>query len=121
TELIRRTKPAWHGVELDRPDWGDESHTIALTVAMRREGIRLHVILNAYRESLDFALPPETGSADRPWRRWIDTALDSPDDIVPWDAAPSLSVARYRVAAYSVVVLFAVVGSRDGRDDAGAS
>ena len=50
---------------------------------MRRDGLGLHLIMNAYWEPLDFELPHE---ADRePWRRWIDTSLDSPDDIVPWE------------------------------------
>src|SRR5262249_61929589 len=44
----------------------------------------LHGILNAYWEPLTFELPP----TDRQqwWRRCIDTALDSPDDICPWEA-----------------------------------
>ena len=47
---------------------------------MKREGLELHLITNAFWEALDFELPNEP---DRePWRRWIDTSLDSPDDIV---------------------------------------
>jgi isoamylase len=39
-------------------------------------------------------------------RRWIDTALDSPNDIVPWDTAASVPGYAYRAEAHSVVVLF---------------
>jgi glycogen operon protein len=112
-ELIQGAIKAWHGVKLDQPDWRDISHTLALTAEMRRERLLVHLILNAYREPLDFELPPvdsETG-----WRRWIDTSLDSPDDIVPWQTAPPVPQRAYRTAAHSVVVLFATTGSEQPR------
>ena len=46
----------------------------------------LHGMLNAYWEPLTFELPPVP--AEQGWRRCIDTALDSPDDICPWKSAP---------------------------------
>ncbi len=62
----------------------------------------LHWILNAWREPLDFELPADCGQ----WNRWIDTSLESPDDIVTWeDVRPVLSPS-YLVAPHSVVVLF---------------
>ena len=53
-----------------------------------REGLQFHLILNAYWEPLDFELPQLSAGT---WRRWIDTALDSPNDIVPWEQAPEIS------------------------------
>jgi len=106
SEMIRKANKAWHGVELDRPDWRDDSHSIAFTVEMRRDGMLVHVILNAYWEPLDFELPPVAEGAGGHWRRWIDTALDSPHDIVPWQTAPALAVRTYHAEARSVVVLF---------------
>lgn len=44
--------------------------------------------------------------ARRRWSKCLDTALDSPPDIVPWEAAPAVNVRRYRAAARAVVVLF---------------
>jgi len=41
------------------------------------------------------------------WRRWVDTARASPQDIVPWEEAPLLGLSAYRADARSVVVLFA--------------
>jgi glycogen operon protein len=103
--LIRNAKKAWHGVKLDWPDWGDHSHSVALTGQIQRQDLRFHLILNAFWEPLDFDLPkPEN---DRPWRRWIDTALDSPQDIVPWESAPPVSGNTYRAEARSVAMLFA--------------
>ena len=99
-----------HGEDV-KPDWRDDSHSIAFTVEMRRDALLVHFIFNAYWEPLEFELPPAGGS----WRRWIDTALDSPQDIVPWETAPPLSIETYRVEAHSVVVLFAATGTSRGR------
>jgi isoamylase len=41
------------------------------------------------------------------WRRWIDTGLDSPQDIVQWQRAPAIPGYSYRAAPRSVVVLLA--------------
>ena len=97
---------AWHGVKLGQPDWGESSHSIAFTVEIRREKLLFHVILNAYWEPLDFELPQPDKSSENPWRRWIDTALDSPHDIVQWETAESVPGYAYRTQARSVVVLF---------------
>src|SRR4030095_5634777 len=72
-ELIAQANKAWHGVELDRPDWGDQSHAIAFSAELRQEKLRLHLILNAYFEPLEFELPPLIDREDNPWRRRIDT------------------------------------------------
>ena len=58
-------------------------------------------------EPLDFELPPCGQGAGNPWRRWIDTALETPQDIVPWEKAPAVPGLSYRVEARSVVALYA--------------
>jgi glycogen operon protein len=105
--LLREAQKAWHGVTLDQPDWRTCSHSLAFSAALRREQLRIYVILNAYWEPLDFALPPLHEGSENPWRCWIDTALDTPHDIVPWQSAPAVRGCMYRAAARSVVVLFA--------------
>ncbi len=113
-QLLREGKLTWHGVRVGQPDWSNYSHSLALGVEVRRQKLRFHIILNAYWEPLDFELPP-VGSGDRdPWRRWIDTTLDSPLDIVEWQKAPSVPGRTYRVGPRSVVVLLANL--RDGTD-----
>ena len=82
---------------------------MALGAELRREGLLFHFILNAYWEPLEFELP-SVGEGSS-WRRWIDTALDSPHDIVPWQTAPTVSGSSYRVEARSVVMLYAVARS----------
>jgi isoamylase len=69
--------------------------------------MRIHLILNAYWEPLDFELPPRDQGGAHAWRRWIDTALDTPHDIVPWQTAPAVSGSTYRAEARAVVALFA--------------
>jgi glycogen operon protein len=102
-QVIAAAQKGWHGVKLNQPDWGDDSHSIALDALMSADGLRIHWILNAYWEPLDFELPTLDGGAL--WRRWIDTALDSPNDIVPWWEAPTVAGPTYRVQARSVVML----------------
>ena len=61
-------------------------------------------MLNAYWEPLMFELPPV--SAEQRWRRCIDTALNSPDDICPWESwRLFVRLATYEVQPRSVVVL----------------
>jgi glycogen operon protein len=104
--LIREANKAWHGVRLNQPDWGDHSHSVAFTVEVRRENLLFHVILNAYWEPLDFELPPAGDGGGNPWRRWIDTAQDTPNDIVAWREAPLVPGPTYRLESRSVAVLF---------------
>ena len=103
--LLRDSTRAWHGVKLREPDWGDSSHSIALGAELRGEGLLIHIILNAYWEPLEFEVPVLEGGS---WRRWFDTALESPHDIVPWETAPLVSGSSYRVEARSVVFLYGV-------------
>jgi glycogen operon protein len=119
TTFLRNASNAWHGVRLHQPDWGDGSHSVALGGELRKEGLFFHLILNAYWGPLDFELPtPNNGSL---WRRWIDTSLDSPDDIVPWRTAPAVPGNTYRVGARSVVMLFTGTGPDTGPSMTGGS
>jgi glycogen operon protein len=61
-------------------------------------------MVNAYREPLSFELPP-VDDGRRRWRRWIDTSLESPQDIVEWEGAPDILGTSYRTEARSVVIL----------------
>lgn len=104
--LIREADKSWHGVRLGQPDWGDHSHSLAFTAEIRSERLVVHMILNAFWEPLEFELPPPCKWGGAPWRRWIDTARETPDDIYPCGEAPEVSESTYRAEARSVVVLF---------------
>jgi glycogen operon protein len=110
TKLIAGAHKSWHGVKLNEPDWSEGSRSIAFNVELRSEGFMFHVIFNSYWEALDFALPPGPPDAG-PWRRWIDTARPSPDDIVEWQHAVPFSGTTYRAGPRSTVVLMAGLGS----------
>jgi isoamylase len=112
-QLIRQARKRWHGVRVGQPDWSNDSHSLAFEAEVQQEGLCVYLILNAYWESLEFELPRVGDGPASSWRRWIDTALESPEDIVPWRSAPPLSGRTYETAARSVVVLFRDSG--DGR------
>jgi len=109
-QLIRQAKTAWHGVKLNQPDWSPSSRSVAFSAEIKKEKLRFHLILNVYWEALDFELPPVRNGGGNPWRRWIDTALDSPQDIVAWQSSPSITGSIYRAEPRSVVVLFTGIG-----------
>jgi glycogen operon protein len=105
-QLIRQADLSWHGVKLHQPDWGHGSHSVAFTTRFPKELVVFHLIVNGYWEPLEFELPSATDGCVHPWRRWIDTFLDSPQDIVDWDRAPPVSGNSYRAESRSMVVLF---------------
>jgi len=104
-QLIQAANKAWHGPRLNEPDWSDHSRSVALTVEIRQQKLLVHLILNAYWEPLDFQLPP--ASKGKHWCRWIDTAQQTPNDLVPWETAQTVPGVTYRVEARSVVALYA--------------
>jgi glycogen operon protein len=106
-QMLRKAKCFWHGVKINQPDWSPLSHSIAFTAELRQEKMLFHLILNAYWEPLEFELLQLENGAS--WRRWIDKALASPQDIVPWLESPAISDRTYRAEPRSVVVLFAGV------------
>lgn len=103
--LLQRADIKWHGVALNRPDWSDHSHSLAFTLRSLRGRFLLHMLLNAYWEPLTFELPPIPAESGELWRRCMDTALASPDDIYPWEKAPTVAQAAYVVQSRSVVLL----------------
>jgi len=102
-ELIAEATKAWHGTKLGQPDWGHNSHSVAFSTEVKQERMLLYMILNAYWEPLDFELPVADAS---PWRRWIDTSLDSPHDIAEWRDCPPIADMSYQAGPRSVVVLY---------------
>jgi len=104
-ELIRDASHAWHGVQLFRPDWSEPSHSLAFTTELPGENLAFFLIMNAFWEPLHFELPKSHNQEATSWRRWIDTFLDSPDDIVPWQDVQPITGSTYASGPRSVVVL----------------
>ncbi len=115
-EILRRSEMDWHGIRLGQPDWGEDSHSIACTIRVGPGHVPfwLHLMSNAYWKALDFDLPAVPENAVSGWQRWIDTARESPEDIVDLPAAPPVPQSQYHVMPRSVAVLFARIGARSG-------
>ncbi len=111
-ELLQQAQKEWHGVKLHRPDWGPDSHSIAFSIDLPKENRHYFNIFNAFWEPLDFELPQLNSGEYDPWRRWIDTSLESPQDICLWHASPTVPGFVYHAAPRSVVVLWAQIRPR---------
>jgi len=104
-QLLRHALIQWHGVRLNEPDWSDQSHSLAVTVQSLGARFLLHCVFSAYWEPLAFEIPPVAIETGGRWRRCVDTSRTSPDDLLPWHAAPPVSQDTYLVQPRSVVVL----------------
>jgi glycogen operon protein len=98
----------WHGVEPFRPDFSQSSRTLAYCLdgsQTGRESDRdFYVVCNAWEKALPFRVP--RSPSGKPWRRAIDTALPSPQDILGLDEGPVVACeAPYRVETFSMLVL----------------
>ncbi len=98
----------WHGVLLNEPDWSYYSHTLAFEVRSAADNEHVHVILNAYKEPLEFELRstdrPENASTVAAHRRH---STGFPDEIRPPTEAPAIAARSYTVQPRSAVVLLA--------------
>jgi len=110
-QLLRESNKAWHGAKLNQPDWSNWSHSVAFSLELKKEKQLLHLILNAFWEPLEFELPLVSDHSGAGWRRWIDTYLHSPHDIVDWQNAPPFAGRTYLVGPRSIVVLYAPFGT----------
>jgi len=115
-QFLRGASKAWHGVKLHQPDWSQQSHSLAISAEVPEDNLSFHLIFNAYWEPLGFELPAGMRAAGHPWRRWIDTSLESPDDIQDWPSAPVVTGRTYRAAPRSVVALIAGSGGFSSHD-----
>ena len=110
-QLLHQGKIQWHGVRLNQPDWGRDSHSLAVTVRSMQGGYLLHLMVNVYWEPLGFELPsPESPG----WQRLVDTYLESPADIHDVADAPVVAASTYQVQPRSVVFLVSRIAGKAG-------
>jgi glycogen operon protein len=100
----------WHGAEPGQPDFGPDSHAVALALDGRgcdREGILdrdLYIAFNAHWEPKTFRIP--ASPTGRAWRRTVDTARPSPDDALGLDEGPVVPVGMpYPLVPRSLLIL----------------
>ena len=113
SELLHEQPVEWHGVKLGAPDWGSDSHTLAVCGRILGGELVLHMMNNAYWEPLEFEVPP-LGTGHQPWRRCVDTFLEAPEDICTWADAKVVDDSTYSVQPRSIVIL--VSKMRSGPD-----
>jgi glycogen operon protein len=106
-QLLGQARLEWHGVRVGQPDWGNDSHSLALMAWSLSRRFAFHIMINAWRQPLAFELPPAPKLPGGRWRRWLDTALPSPADIVPLNEAPTVEDGTYGLPPHSLAVLFA--------------
>jgi len=111
-ELLRQSRFEWQGIRLGQPDWGDDSHSIALTIWSLTGRIVFHFMVNAWLDALTFELPRPSEFFGGRWRRWLDTSLILPDDIVPMAEAPVIAGKSYHLPSHSLAVLVARTSTR---------
>jgi isoamylase len=95
----------WHGIELGKPDWSDESHSLAFAIRSSSSSQVRYIAINSYWKPLQFELPPVTCGPASGWLRLIDTSLPSPYDIVEETMALPVNGPKYLVNPRSIVVL----------------
>jgi len=95
---------SWHGERLYAPQWHDPgARLLAFTLGGEvQDEAPLHVILNMDDAVHRVALPAPGG---RQWHRIVDTARNSPDDIVAPPDEGTVETDHCQVQARSVVVL----------------
>src|SRR5690606_26962761 len=82
-----REDVSWYGVG-STPDLGCESHSIAFLLRGKSQADDdVYAMVNGYWDALDFTIQ-DVG--EFPWRRIVDTSLESPEDITDDFAAPIL-------------------------------
>ncbi len=93
----------WHGIRLNKPDWSEDSHSIAFSLCHPTCEEHLYVVFNAYWKPLRFELPLlKLGSH---WHRIVDTSLPAPHDFTVLNDANKIYQNSYRVAPRSSIVL----------------
>jgi glycogen operon protein len=102
-EFFEGARVDWYGTEFGPPDLSESSHSLA-AIVYAASGEALNLILNAYWEPLRFTLPPSHLVGASVWRRVLDTALESPNDIL--EDVSNLPVEdSYLVQPRSIVLL----------------
>jgi glycogen operon protein len=104
-DYLNKARVEWHGVQLGKPDWGENSHSVAFTLHNIPVSQVRYIAINAYWQPLQFGLPPVKGDSDAAWLRLIDTSLPSPDDISEEGERSVVAGASYIVNPRSIVML----------------
>ncbi len=104
TEDIEDPHIAWHGVKLNRPDWSKNSHSLAFTLLHPLAKETIHVMVNAYWETLKFQLPE---LIEQQWYKVVDTSQLSPNDFCKPGTGELITNKSVKVRDRSIMMLMA--------------
>ena len=94
----------WHGVDPGKPDWSENSHSLAFKLKHPAADEIIYVIVNAYWKSMNFNLPKLDG---RQWYKIVDTAAESGYDYVPEKDRVAHKRGIIKVKDRSIILLMA--------------
>jgi len=94
----------WHGTELNKPDWSENSHSIAFTLFHPNANEVIHVIVNAYWKNLKFHLPK---LKDKKWFKIVDSSVEAPNDFYEPGKGELINRNKISVMDRSIIVLMA--------------
>lgn len=101
-DIIQQSAIVWHGVKVNKPDWSEWSHAIAMESKHPHSSVVSYVIFNAFWQPLLFELPV---SVNGKWLRIVDTSLEDGHDIYSDGDKKHWFNDEYLVAPRSVVIL----------------
>ena len=104
-EFLKRAHVEWHGIDLGKPDWGHDSHSVALTLHNPPMKQMRYIAINSYWETLKFELPRLEPDSVGGWKRILDTALATPNDVAEPGKGCLILAPRYAVEPRSLVML----------------
>jgi len=90
----------WHGIKVNKPDWGDWSHTIGYSINKKNEGSAMWLGFNAYKEAMLFELPKPIS----PWKKYIDTTILKNKNV---SKKPLTNQSNIRIQSNSLTLLIA--------------
>ena len=91
----------WHGLEPEKADWGGSSSFLACSLTDTLKNYTLYIAFNAFHQEMAPRLPQRR----KPWRRYVYTALLSPQDVVEEEGAEEVKEETFTLAPYSALIL----------------
>jgi glycogen operon protein len=94
---------AWHGLQLNEPQWEDSSSRVLACTLSRVEAEEedLHIIFNMSDDNLTMELPELN---DRSWHLCVDTARSISEDVIEAEQQQAIREKSIQVSRHTVVV-----------------
>ncbi|MCG8309883.1 MAG: glycogen debranching protein GlgX [Cytophagales bacterium] len=94
----------WHGVHLNKPDWSENSRSLAFTLFHPAANEIIHVIVNAYWKKLKFQIPK---LVEKKWYKIVDTSEVAGKDFSALGKGATIDQRKIQVPDRSIIVMMA--------------